>query len=145
MIEVVWAILRRENRFLLAQRSPEDRDGGTWVLPGGKIDPDDSTPASAINRELLEEVDVEAKRLKLLCHVHLDGYHVQVFLCDDWIKNPKPSCEDIIGVGWFTMPEIHALEKSLAPFFAESLMYISYLIQHYDRHPGEWRDYGENV
>lgn len=149
MKEVVWAILRCGNRFLLVQRSFDDLEGGTWVPPGGKIDTCDKTYTHEVSRELHEEICIEAKRIKLLCHVHLDEYHVQVFLCDSWSGVPKPSCEDIIGVGWFTMAEIHSLGQSLAHFFTRTLMYISYLIQHYDHHPDEcieqWRDCGGNV
>jgi len=139
MIEVVWNILRHNNRFLLAQRSIHDCAGGTWVFPGGKRDPEDRTIIDAARRELNEEVGIEGTQFEQLCSMHLDKYHVQVFYCNKWHGNPKPACSDIIGVGWFTLAEMYALGKSIAPFMNNSLMYLAYLIQHYDHHPNEWR------
>jgi len=51
-VEVVWTILRQDNRFLLAQRSMSDTASGTWVFPGGKVDPEDQTVIDAAAREL---------------------------------------------------------------------------------------------
>lgn len=138
--EVVSVILRQNSRFLLAQRSLSDRAGGTWNFPGGKIDPEDIDATTTAYRELKEEVGLEGNRFRKLFHIHLGKYHVQVFLCDGWRGKPKPSCEDIIGVGWFTYAELYALGKSLSPFANDSLLYLSYLIQHYDHHPDEWRE-----
>jgi len=139
MIEVVWNILRHKDRFLLAQRSIHDCAGGTWVFPGGKKDPEDKTDIDAAWRELNEEVGVNGKSFRQLCILHLDKYRVRVFCCNKWDGDPKPVCDDIIGVGWFTLAEMYALNKNLAPFVNDSLMYLAYLIQHYDHNPSEWR------
>jgi 8-oxo-dGTP pyrophosphatase MutT (NUDIX family) len=139
-VEVVWTILRQENRFLLAQKSVSDTASGTWVFPGGKVDPDDQTPIDAAARELKEKVGLEGGQFKLLCSTRLDQYRVQVFCCEQWSGKPKPACDDIIGIGWFTLAEIHALGPSLAPFVSHSLIYLSYLVQHYDNHPDEWHE-----
>lgn len=148
MIEVVWAILQQDKQILLAQRSLTDCAGGTWVFPGGKIDPEDKNAISAIHRELKEEVGLEGIRFKKLSHIYLNQYSVQVFCCDKWSGTLKPACKDIIGVGWFTIEEMYALGQSLAPFIDNSLSHISYLIQHYYNHPnewhGQWRECDEN-
>jgi 8-oxo-dGTP pyrophosphatase MutT (NUDIX family) len=140
MVEVVWIILKQKNRFLLAQRSVTDSASGTWVFPGGKVDPEDKTFIITASRELKEETGLEGKRFRKLCDLRLDKYHIQVFCCDRWSGKPNPACEDIIGVGWFTIAEMHALDNSLAPFVNDSLLYLSYLIQHYSHHPNEWQD-----
>ncbi len=98
MIKVVWAILQHNSRLLLAQRS-----GGTWVFPGGKTDQNDIT---AIYRKLKEEVGLDGKRFRQLCQLQQSQYHIQVFVCDQWDGIPKPACDDIIGVGWFTYTEM---------------------------------------
>ncbi len=139
MVEIVWIIIRKNNRFLLAQRAISDTAGGTWVFPGGKVDTIDETYIHAAVRELREEVGLKGEQFKKICILHLDKYIIKVLLCYDWKGKPKPSCEDIIGVGWFSLPEIHSLGKSLAPFTNNSLSYLSYLIQHYDNHPDEWK------
>lgn len=138
--EVVWAVLRQNGRFLLAQRSILDCFGGTWTIPGGKIDPEDVNDFAAVHRELKEEVGLEGRRFLKLFHMHLGQYRVQVFLCDQWNGEPKPACADIMGVGWFTGTEMYALDKSLSPFVNDSLLYLSYLMQHYDHHPDEWKE-----
>lgn len=101
---------------------------------------EDQTIIGAAARELREEVGLEGGQFKELCSTSLGKYHVRVFCCEQWSGQPRPACEDIIGVGWFTLAEIYALGQSLAPFVNESLMYLSYLIQHYDRHPDEWHE-----
>ncbi len=136
----MWAILRRNNRFLLAQRSLNDRFGGMWTFPGGKADREDTTPIITICRKLTEEVDLIPERLRKLTTICQNKYHIHIFFCDKWNRKPRPACEDIIGVGWFTLAEMYALGQSLAPHVNDSLVYISYLIQHYDNHPSEWRE-----
>lgn len=142
MIEVVWTIIQHRNRFLLTQRSTTDTAGGTWVFPGGKVDTKDKSPVDAAIRELKEEVGLDGERFKELGITCFGQYRIQIFYCQQWSGTPKPSCDDIIGVGWFTLAEIHTLNRSLAPFLNKSLMYLSYLIQHCDSHPDEWCKHG---
>ncbi len=140
MTEVVWVVLRRNNRFLLAQRSVFDRAGGTWTLPGGKSNPEDMDIIATAYRELKEKVGLEGHRFRKLFHILLDQYRIQVFLCDRWSGELKPARKDIIGVGWFTFEEMYTLDQSLAPFISDSLSHLSYMIQHYDHHPDEWKE-----
>lgn len=139
-IEVVWTVLRQKDRFLLAQRSTSDTASGTWVFPGGKVDPEDQTLIDTAARELNKEVGLNGGQFKKLCSMCVDKYHIHVFYCEQWSGQPKPNCNDIIGVGWFTLAEIYALGSGIAPFLDNSLILLSYLIQHYDHHPDEWRE-----
>lgn len=145
MIEVVWSVLQQNNRFLLAQRSLVDYAGGTWVFPGGKTDSVDTTAIATAYRELKEEVGIEGKRFRKLLHIYQNKYSIQIFFCDQWYGQPKPACKDIIGVGWFTWTEMYAFGQSLAPFVNDSLLHLSYLMQHYNHHPDEWHQQWENV
>lgn len=140
MREVVLAVLRQNDRFLLAQQSLLDHSGGTWTFPGGKIDPDDGDIITAARRELKEEVGLDGQRFRKLFSIRLNQYSVQAFLCDKWRGKPKPACDDIIGVGWFTLAEMYSLGESLSPFVNDSILYLSYLLQHYERHPEEWKE-----
>ena len=139
MIDVVWAILRQNNRFLLAQRSIDNTASETWVFPGGRLDPEDITLVEGAVRELKEEVGLNGEQFKLLCKFPLDKYLIHVFCCHKWSGELRPACKDIIGVGWFTLAEMYSLGPSLAPFVDDSLLYLAYLIQHYDNHPTEWK------
>lgn len=145
MKEVVWAVLRKNGRLLLAQRSLLDHAGGTWTIPGGKVDPIDTDSVSAVYRELKEEVGIEGRRFLKLFHILLGQYRIQVFLCDEWDGEPKPSCTDIIGIGWFTGTEMYALGESLSPFVNESMFQLLYFMQHYDHHPDEWKELWREV
>lgn len=140
MKEVVWIILRQENRFLLVQGSLTGTASGIWVFPGGNVDPNDKEPIGTACRKLKKAVGLEGHRFRKLCHTYLGQHHVQVFCCDQWSGELKPACDEVIGIGWFTLPEMYALGHSLEPFVDESLMYLAWLTQHYDDHPNEWRE-----
>ncbi|AHB70743.1 pyrimidine (deoxy)nucleoside triphosphate diphosphatase [Cronobacter malonaticus] len=60
IIDVVAAIIVREGRLLLAQRSPDGDQPGLWEFPGGKVEPGESQPA-ALARELTEELAISAR------------------------------------------------------------------------------------
>ena len=59
-IEVAAAVIYNERgEFLLAQRPPGKPYAGYWEFPGGKVEPGEAV-ASALGRELHEELDIEA-------------------------------------------------------------------------------------
>ena len=60
MIKVVAALIKRDNKYLLARRSSGDPNVfGKWEFPGGKVNIGEQ-PEIALQRELKEEL----KRLK---------------------------------------------------------------------------------
>ncbi len=59
MIDVVCGVLMdRDGRYLACRRPQGKHLGGLWEFPGGKVDPGES-PASALVRELREELGIE--------------------------------------------------------------------------------------
>lgn len=136
MVEIVWAILRRKNRFLLTQKSECE----IWSFPGGEVHNENITPIIIIRRELKREVGIEGERFRKLSHIHLDKYNIKVFLCDFFTGKPQLACNNITGLGWFTWAEMYALDKSLSSHVNYSLLHLSYLMQHYDHHPSEWKE-----
>lgn len=58
LVPVVAAVVRRDDRFLLARRPVTKRHGGLWEFPGGKIGVGE-TESEALARELREELGVE--------------------------------------------------------------------------------------
>lgn len=57
MVQVVAALLERDGRILIGQRTPEQSHPLQWEFPGGKVDPGE-TPAQALARELEEELSI---------------------------------------------------------------------------------------
>lgn len=62
MKEVTAAIIIKDNKVLIAQRSPGDKLAGKWEFPGGKIEPGE-TPEECLKREIREELDVDIEVL----------------------------------------------------------------------------------
>ncbi|AKA37150.1 NTP pyrophosphohydrolase [Yersinia ruckeri] len=59
IIDVVAAIIQRQDKILLAQRGENSDQAGLWEFPGGKVDVGESQP-QALRRELAEELMIEA-------------------------------------------------------------------------------------
>lgn len=69
--DVVAAVVRRNDRYLIAKRPQNKHHGGLWEFPGGKVVPGE-TFATAIQRELGEELGVELAGLGSLLFAGLD-------------------------------------------------------------------------
>ena len=57
MILVVAAIIKKQNKYLIAKRSSHKEHGGRWEFPGGKVEDSESYEDSLI-RELQEELEM---------------------------------------------------------------------------------------
>jgi 8-oxo-dGTP diphosphatase len=57
---VVAGLIWREGRILICQRKPDDSFPDKWEFPGGKVEPGEQA-ATALQRELLEELGIRAK------------------------------------------------------------------------------------
>ncbi len=57
---MVAAIIERGDHILLAQRDGQSDLAGHWEFPGGKVEAGETQPA-ALRRELLEELNIEAR------------------------------------------------------------------------------------
>lgn len=58
IIEVVGAIIKDGDRYLVGQRAANKAQGGLWEFIGGKIEPGE-TPEQALARECREELALE--------------------------------------------------------------------------------------
>ena len=61
-IEVVAALIRKDDRFLVCQRPPDKARALMWEFPGGKIEPGESGP-EALVRECREELGADIRVL----------------------------------------------------------------------------------
>ena len=82
-IEVVAAIIKKENKIFATQRGSGEFKGG-WEFPGGKIEPGE-TPQNALIREIIEELDTTIQVNELVDIVEYDypKFHLTMhcFLC----------------------------------------------------------------
>ena len=58
IVEVVGAIIKDGDRYLVGQRAANKAQGGLWEFMGGKIEPGE-TPEQALMRECREELALE--------------------------------------------------------------------------------------
>ena len=72
VIEVVAAVIYKENKFMIAQRNLKKSQGGLWEFPGGKIEPGESR----------EEVhaEIEVRRIGDGSGTSLSGERCEVVL-----------------------------------------------------------------
>ena len=57
-INVVAAIIKKNNKFLIAKRNRNKHLGLKWEFPGGKVE-DDENFLEALKREIKEELNIE--------------------------------------------------------------------------------------
>lgn len=89
------ALIDRDGRVLLAQRSEQGFLGGLWEFPGGKLEPGE-TPEETVIRELREELGIETwgnclAPLTFASHAY-DSFHLlmPLFVCRKWEGIPRP-------------------------------------------------------
>ncbi len=76
---VVAAVIEKDGWVLIARRRKEERLGGKWEFPGGKVEPGEN-PEQALKRELREELGIEAEIGDFLCSSRYDYTHLPVEL-----------------------------------------------------------------
>ena len=82
-IHVAVAVIRSpEGKVLIAQRSPEQHQGGLWEFPGGKLEAGES-PHDALVREVNEELGLRVTQAEPLIQIRHDYDDRQVLL-DVW-------------------------------------------------------------
>lgn len=83
-IEVVAAIIKKDNKYFATQRGYGDFEGG-WEFPGGKMEPGE-TPQAALVREIKEELDADISVGELIETIEYDypNFHLTMhcFLCE---------------------------------------------------------------
>jgi 8-oxo-dGTP diphosphatase len=60
LILVVAAIIKKQNKYLIAKRASHMAHGGRWEFPGGKSEEGES-PEIALERELFEELNIKTQ------------------------------------------------------------------------------------
>lgn len=107
MVEVVAALIRRGERFMICQRPAHKARGLKWEFVGGKVEPGESGEA-ALRRECREELDVEVA----VGDVFMDVTHaypditVHLTLYNAGITAGEPRLLEHNDLRWITPAEI---------------------------------------
>lgn len=101
------AVIQNGDAVLLVKRRREP-EAGCWGLPGGKVDPYE-TVLDAVRREIVEELGVAVKGLRLLCVVdqidrsNASHWIAPVYLVDTYDGEPAILEDDVLAdMGWFS-------------------------------------------
>lgn len=109
-IEVVAAIIHKDNCYLATQRGYDDFEG-MWEFPGGKIEEGESRE-EALKREIKEELDAEVKIEKLLCTVDYDypNFHLTMHCYHCSIGDGEIRLLEHQSAKWLTKDELSEVE-----------------------------------
>jgi len=113
----VGAMLLRGNKILLGKRHVDEnkadselRGGGTWTMPGGKVEYNESFEEAAI-REVKEETGIKLGNTKMIC-VNNDKNEYAHFVTiglfsEDFEGEPKTmEPDEIIEWKWFELDDL---------------------------------------
>lgn len=109
MTEVVAALIRKDNKFLICQRPAHKARGLLWEFVGGKVEAGESKEEALI-RECKEELDIliaVGERFTEVTHEYPDiTVHLTLFNCT--IKSGTPQHIEHNAIKWITPEEIPA-------------------------------------
>src|SRR5690554_3429200 len=66
MIKVSAAIIKENDKILIAQRGSNKSNALKWEFPGGKIE-ENETPEESLIREIKEELNIDIKVVDFFC------------------------------------------------------------------------------
>lgn len=107
VIPVAAAVVRKGDRFLLAQRMPNKQFANQWEFPGGKLEAGE-TPQQALERELYEELGVHARAGNVL-YVSQNGQYLVLFYEAELLEDAMRFME-VQDARFVTMEEARAME-----------------------------------
>ena len=115
IIEVVGAIIKDGDKYLVGQRAAHKSQGGLWEFMGGKIEPGE-TPEQALARECREELDLEIENERIIDSVVHEYPEKTIRLtlieCTPRVGSiPRPNEHQ--SIRWVTREEM--LEMDFAP------------------------------
>ena len=111
MTEVVAALIRRGDRFLICRRPPEKARGLLWEFVGGKVEPGE-TKEQALVRECREELGIAVAPGGIVMeveHVYPD-ITIRLTLFNAVITAGEPKLLEHVDLRWITVSEIGGFE-----------------------------------
>ncbi len=115
--------LNDEQQFLILRRSEMDDRAGQWTMPGGHIDPEDSSIEAGALRELNEEANLTCK-ISDLMYLGSPKKKKYYFLVLKWsgevrVDKPNPKTDEIEhdDYKWATIKEIKDIDDTNIPIY----------------------------
>ena len=112
VIEVVGAIIKDGDEYLIGQRPAHKSQGGLWEFMGGKIEPGE-TPEQALKRECLEELALEIENERIIDSV-IHEYPEKTIRLTLIECNPKngsvPQALEHQQIKWVPRDEMYTIE-----------------------------------
>ena len=116
VVEVVGAIIKDGDKYLIGQRPAHKSQGGLWEFMGGKIEPGE-TLERALARECREELDLEKENECVIDSV-IHEYPEKTIRLTLISCSPKsgsiPKALEHQQIMWVTRAEMDALDFALA-------------------------------
>ncbi|NLC54496.1 MAG: (deoxy)nucleoside triphosphate pyrophosphohydrolase [Erysipelothrix sp.] len=116
-VEVVGAVIVKDNKILAARRPLHKTLGGLWEFPGGKIDVGE-TQALALKREIKEELKCEVEVndfiVKEVYTYDFGDIALSTFFCT--LKNGEPIATEHIELRWLAVNELNDVEWAPADY-----------------------------
>ena len=111
---VTAAIIRNDDKILIARRKKGQKLEGFWEFPGGKIEEGES-PQECLQRELHEEFGIESKAGKILTEseYHYDHGSIRLLALETEILNGEIELTVHDEIVWATAEDL--LDYKLAP------------------------------
>ncbi len=111
IIEVVGAIIRDGDRYLVGQRAANKSQGGLWEFMGGKMESGE-TPEEALARECREELALEIENERIIDSV-IHDYPDKTIRLTLIACTPKAGSEPLAlehqQIRWVTAPDMSSL------------------------------------
>lgn len=107
MTEVVAALIRLQDRFLICQRPPHKARGLLWEFVGGKVEPGESLEAALI-RECREELDITLEVQEVFTQVvhEYPDISIRLTLFNCRLPEGEPRLLEHIALAWITPDQI---------------------------------------
>lgn len=110
-VEVVAAVIQKDNKIFCAQRNLSKSMGGKWEFPGGKIELGE-TKEEALVREIKEELDSDILVDKYLMTVEHDypTFHITMHAYSCTLVKGKLTLKEHNNSVWLSKEELLSLD-----------------------------------
>ena len=78
-IQVTGAIIKKNDKYLIGRRGPNEKSPGLWEFPGGKIEKNESRE-NAVIREVFEETSLSIKNPQYIGEIKHQYSHFKVHI-----------------------------------------------------------------